>query len=208
MKKAFALFLLALLFSGCAIGRKVNYEGRSNFNVPPESQKVIVAVHDLRPYIQNNEKSPEYVGIQQSIAGVPYNVSTKSGKPLADDFGMMIVNTLNYGKVSATQREIPHLWTFADVKEKVLGKEKDSKVYYIKMLEWRTITHFRVELNYDLQLLVFDDQANEVSNNEEKGSFYLDEKVSGKENLANATAGILGRLFAVKESHKSTGGQR
>jgi len=202
MKKVLSLILLALLFSGCAFGRTINYAGRSNFTIPPESQKVIVAVHDQRPYIQDNYKSPDYVGIQQSIAGVPYNVSTKSGNPLADDLGMIIVNTLNYGKVSATQAKIPPSWSFTDVKEKVLGKEKDSKVYYIKMMEWRTIIHFRVELNYDLQLLVFDDHANEVANNEEKGSFYLDKDVPGKENLANATAGILGKLFAVKESQK------
>ena len=198
MKRAFAL-LFVLILSGCAFGHKTDYGGRSSFYIQPQSQKVMVAVHDMRPYVQNNNKSPNFTGIQKSIYGIPYNVTTKSGKPLADDFGLLIVNTMKFRKVTASQQEIPYLWSFDVFKQRVLGKEKGSKVYYLEMMEWKTETHFRPALHYDLKLLVFDDQANEVANNQEKGFFYFDKSQPGKENLATATSDILEKLFAEKK---------
>ena len=125
-------------------------------------------------------------------------MTTKSGKPLADDFGMLIVNTMKFRRVSAVQQEIPYSWSFDEFKQKVLGKEKDTRVFYIIMTEWRTETHFRSDLVYDLKLIVFDDQAHEVANNQEKSFLFFDKSQLEKENLAAATSDILGKLFAVK----------
>jgi hypothetical protein len=198
MKKTAIIFLL-LTLSGCAFGHKTNYEGRSSFNIKAQDHKVIVAVHDMRPYVQNGEKSPDYSGTQRALAGVPYNVSTASGNPLADDLGLMIVNTMIFRNVSASQQKIPYVWTFNEFKKKILRKEKDSKVFYIKMAEWRTDTYFRVGLFYDLKLTVFDDLANEVFNNQETGAITLDPNQPGKETLATAISGILEKLFAGAE---------
>ena len=148
----------------------------------------------MRPYVQNNNKSPNFTGIVKSIYGIPYNVTTKSGNPLADDFGLLIVNTMKFREVPAIQQKIPYLWSFDDFKKRVLGK--GNKFYYIKMMEWKTETHFRPALHYELKLLVFDGQANEVANNQQKGFFYFDKNQPGKENLATATSSILEKLFA------------
>lgn len=195
MRKAAILFLL-LILSGCAFGHRTSYEGRSSFNIKPQDQKIIVAVHDMRPYVQDGEKSPDYTGTQRALAGVPYNVSTASGNPLADDLGLMIVNTMLFRNVAATQQKIPYLWSFDEFKKKVLGKEKDSRVFYIKMTEWITDTYFRVGLRYDLSLTVFDGLSNEVAHNQEKGSLTIDPAQPGRESLAAAISGILERLFA------------
>lgn len=198
MKRALAL-LFVLILSGCAYGNKINYEGRLGISFPPQDQRIVVAVHDLRPYVQNNNKSPSFTGIQKSIMGIPYDVATQSGRPLADDFGLMIVNTMKFRGVSATQQEVPYSWSFDEFKQKVLGKEIGTSVYYIKMMEWKTETHFRPALHYNLKLLVFDDQAREVSTSQEKGFFYFDKNQPGKENLAAAMSDILKKLFAEKD---------
>lgn len=202
MKKALVLLFLVIL-SGCAYGHKIDYAGRSRFSIQPPNQEIIVVVHDMRPYVQNNNKSPDFTGIQKSIYGIPYNVTTKSGKPLADDFGLLIVNTMKFRNVSATQQEIPYSWSFDEFRQNMLRKDKGSSVYYIKMMEWKTETHFRPALHYDLKLLVFDDQAKETAANREKGFFYFDKSRPGKENLSTAIADILERLFVVKELDRS-----
>lgn len=202
MKRVLVLFI-ALMVSGCAFGHKISYEGRSNFNIQQQGQKIIVAVHDMRPYVQNNDKSPDYAGYQKSIAGIPYNVKTSTGKPLADDFGELIVNTMLFRKITASQQIVPYSWSFDEFKQNVLGKEKDCKVYYIKMAQWETETHFRSALDYDLKLTIFDEQANELSNNQEKGYFYFNDDQPGKENLGTATSAILEKLFAERKPNRT-----
>ena len=190
--------LIVLMLSGCAFGRKTDYSGKSNFNIQPQKQKIIVAVHDMRPYVQNNHSPSNYTGTSRSLNGIPYNVTTKSGNPLADDFGQLIVNTMVFRNVSATQQVVPYSWTLDEFKKNVLGKHKGSNVYYIEMAEWKTESYMNTGLTYDLKLLVFDDQANEVKINQETGSFKFDKNLHGKENLATATSNILENLFDEK----------
>jgi len=196
----FLILLLLLPLSACAFGQKTSYEGRSNFDIQTSDKNITVAVHDMRPYVQSGNKEPDFTGILKSLYGIPYDVSTKSGNPLADDFGLMIVNTMQFKNISAVQQKIPFSWSFATVKEKLLGKSEWSRFYYIKMFEWKTETHFRPSLHYNLQLLVFDEEGKEVENNEEKGFFYFDKKQPGKENLATSTSTILEELFLGKKT--------
>ena len=199
MRIFFTLFLIPIL-AGCAFGQKVDYSGISNFYMPPQEKKIIVAVHDMRPYVQDGSKHPDYAGTQRSLNGIPYNINTKSGNPLADDFGKLIVNTMEFRKVPATQQLVPYSWTVDDFKQKVLGKEKDSQVFYIQMAEWKTEAYMNVEIDYNLSLLVFNDQGDEVSSSQEKGLFNFDKSQHGRENLASATSNILENLFAAKGS--------
>jgi len=199
--RTLTIFLLAILLSGCAFGHRTSYEGRSNFKINAEKE-IIVAVHDMRPYVQNLNKSPDFTGIMKSLYGIPYNVTTKSGNPLADDFGLMIVKTMEFRNISASQTKIPFSWSFDTVKKEILGKENGALVYYIKMLEWKTETHFRPALHYNLQLQVFDDKGNEIESNQEKGFFYFDKNKPGEENLATSTSAILERLFSQKQASK------
>ena len=196
LMRKIVLLLFVISLSGCAFGNKNNYQEGSSFKIHTDNQKIIVAVHDMRPYVQNKDKSANYTGIQRALTGIPYNVTTKSGKPLADDFGSLLVNTMKSNNISAFQREIPYSWSFDEFKRRILGKEKGSRVYYIKMMEWETEKYFRYTLKYDLKVFVFDDQANELANNQQKGSFSFDKDSPGKEDLATATSGIFEKLLA------------
>lgn len=189
------LSILTILLSGCATSPSFDHEGRLNFRIHT-NKKIILAVHDLRPYVQNSNKSPDFTGIERNKYGIPSSVYSKSGNPLAEDFGSMIVRTMKFRNVSAEQQKIPFSWSFSTVKKNLLGQQKGAYVYYVKMLEWKTDTYARTALNYNLQLVVFDDQFNEVGNKQEKGLFDFDEKEPGKENLTKATSAILESLFA------------
>lgn len=198
------LLLTVLLISGCAIGQKTSYEGRSNFNFETEKEtKILVAVHDKRPYVQSGNKKPDFTGILKSLYGIPYNVTTSSGKPLSDDFGAMIVNTMRYKGFEASQQQIPFNWSADEFNEKIIGNKKGTNVYYIEMVEWKTETHFSPALHYNLYLSIYNDTEEKIASNKEKGFFYFDKKQPGKENLATATSNILEKLLSVKTSPNS-----
>jgi len=189
------LSFLAILLSSCATSPSFDHTGRFDFSIDT-NKKIILAVHDLRPYVQDSNKSPDYTGLERNKYGIPSGVGSKSGNPLAEDFGSMIVRTMKFRNVSAVQQKIPFSWSFSTVKKNLLGQQKGAYVYYVKMLEWYTDTYARTTLHYDLQLIVFDDQSNEVGNKQEKGFFDFDENEPGKENLTKATSAILESLFA------------
>lgn len=90
MRKIGLLLLLTGLagLSGCAGGRSYDY---SIMLIEPKVEvgdvaEIALGVHDQRSYVVNGEKYPQYVGTQRSPAYVPWNINTRSGKPMAEDF--------------------------------------------------------------------------------------------------------------------------
>jgi len=116
MKRLLLFVIVLTVVSGCAVGHRLNYEGRSNFKFKSDDA-VVVAVHDMRPYVQSGNKKPNFAGILKSIYGIPYSVTTTSGNPLSDDFGGMIAETMDYRGVSALQEKVSHLLSPDTIKE-------------------------------------------------------------------------------------------
>ena len=204
MRFIFCLLMLLTLM-GCAFGQKTSFEGRSSFEFKPiEKSNAIVAAHDLRPYVQSGNKNPNFSGISKSIAGIPYDVTTQSGGPLAYDLGKMIANTMKYRGTFATAKDIPYTWTQEDVRKNLLGTAPEAEVYYIRMNEWKTETHFRTALHYNLQLTVYNSQRQEIATNEDKGLMYVDQNITGRENLPAVITTVLGDLFADKKPSGNT----
>src|SRR5260370_3677545 len=92
---AFRLLFVALL-SGCAgKGLKLQYN-----DITPKTQfethaKIAVGVHDQRSYIVSGEKDPTFVGLNRSGLGIPHDVNTQSGLPLASEFQNSMTNALS-----------------------------------------------------------------------------------------------------------------
>ena len=203
MRKVFLLLIIVTMLSGCAIGKKTSYEGRSDFEVTNRGDHdILVAVHDQRPYVQSGNKKPNFTGIQKSFGGIPYNVTTTTGSPLADDFGLMIANTFKYRGITSSYIEVPYTWSFDDFKINVINDNKENDIYYIEMLEWKTEVHFRGALHFNLLLHVFDTKGDEIANNNKKGFLYFDKEQPSQENLATATTDILEKLFAWEVNSK------
>ena len=66
----------ALLIAGCAAGNQYDYSG-SDLALPiTGSGDIGVAVLDVRPYVLNGDKKPDFVGLQRGGFGNPFDVSS------------------------------------------------------------------------------------------------------------------------------------
>lgn len=168
MKKIAMLFII-LLLGGCAIGNTTSYQGTSSFkpkyNMPP----VALAVIDKRPYVLDGEKNPSYSGTQRSLGGIPYNVNTASGKPLAEDLQGLVGNTLRkHGVLVDDMPLLPMDITESDaIKKTTAGKLKAILLF---LNEWRTHIYFNPIFYYDMKMLVVDTNANILSTAINKGT--------------------------------------
>ena len=90
--KILTVLSIAVFLNGCAVGRTSDYStGSVDYNTGiNEKAHFVVAFQDVRPYVLSGDKKDTFVGLQRSVAGVPWPVSTKSGAPLADDIGTML----------------------------------------------------------------------------------------------------------------------
>lgn len=77
-----------LVMAGCAVGTKIDYtEGYIGFNKFEfvTDSGCLVSVVDQRPYVLSGKKDSNFVGIRRGGYGTPFNVTTTSGLPLAND---------------------------------------------------------------------------------------------------------------------------
>lgn len=89
------LLVFTAILTGCAGGRSYDYSITSiNVHADGDNKEIALGVHDQREYVKNGQKYPQYVGTQRSPAYVPWNINTKSGLPMADDFLLSIERSL------------------------------------------------------------------------------------------------------------------
>jgi len=163
-------FLLSLVIvtGGCAAGNKYNYRDVVA-NISTSGVKAIsVATHDQRKYVISGEKGPHYVGVQRGGFGNPFNVSTESGKPLADDMTVAITASL----AKKGFRAIPVVVLYSENTVSVYEKLKKSaaEIYVLLMLnEWISDTYTNVGLNYDMTLKVLGKDASTIAGKKIKG---------------------------------------
>jgi hypothetical protein len=154
-----ALAIIFTLFSACAFGRKIQYQGLSFFTVPKISNAIALAIQDQRPYIINGRKSLHWVGLQRSLYGIPYGVHTKSGLPLADDLGSILVSTMKQDNVNVTQVKIPISASPSEILS-LLRASGASKFILIKLKEWKTDDYAGTTFHHDISFSVLNKDGN------------------------------------------------
>ena len=160
-RKIFNILALSIItatmlsLSGCAGGRNYDYTA---IPIDPmlsgNNGKLAIGVHDERKYVKNGDKYPQYVGTQRSPAYVPWNINTKSGLPMADDFLKNIGKSLeNDGYkvdlVSLSEKEN---------KKQVLArlqKTGDNKLLLFTVKEWYFDVWYKTRMEYSMKLEVF-----------------------------------------------------
>ncbi len=162
MKKHITFFFLvsiALIFSGCAGGHSADY---SNLIIPVnfESEiKLAVGVTDNRPFIMDGSKHEQYVGTMYSLAHVPWNMNTRSGKPFAEDVLKSLTASLNQKGFDV----LPVALSKNDDKNGVMVKLKKAnreRILLFTIIEWYSTVYFGTNLYYDLKLETFDKSGN------------------------------------------------
>ena len=190
------VFALLLVVTGCAIGNSYDYR-QANASLPlTGSGELGVGVVEMRSYVLDGDKTPNFIGLQRGGFGNPFDVKTSSGKPMTDDMSDVLSRALNSAGYTVNQLYFssPDSAVIADIIVK--GNKEKNVILMVK--EWKTDVMMNFRLIYDLDLQVVDSQGNVLASNALEG----DEKLSGagfeSQNSKSAAAAFetkLGRLF-------------
>jgi hypothetical protein len=167
------ILLITMGATGCAVGNRYSFETEPAV-VTQGTGSVAVAAKDLRPYVLSGEKGSDYVGTQRGGFGNPFNVGTASHRPLADEFGRAVGDSLSRGgfKVNVVSaRATPQ----ADARA-LAAESGASRLALVEIAEWKSDTFQNVGLNYDLTLRIFDASGKELGSH----------RVSGNDNLGGS----------------------
>jgi hypothetical protein len=155
MKKLFVLLFVASL-SGClAAGHKYDYQATS-VGMPVEASEqvaLVLAVEDERSYVLSGDKPSSFVGLQRDGFGVPFDVSTASGKPLTEIMSAAIEKGLTdagytVSRVSGSTNTTDYVRAASD--------SQASRIVVLKVLDWKSDVMFGITLTSNLHLSVLD----------------------------------------------------
>jgi hypothetical protein len=178
------VLLLAVGFlSACVYGRKIDYQAPVELSVPKGSTAVAVAILDHRPYVVSGAKSASFVGSQRSgfpnPIGLPHDVNTESGAPLATDFSRAIAKALTAKGFSVTEVNVAAAAS-ADDAVALMTKANVERSVLLEIKEWRTDTLTDVLLYYDLSLGIFDNKGVRIAQN----------AIAGRDDLTGFTVAV------------------
>lgn len=157
MRGLVGLFLLVGLLGGCAIGNKYDYQiARAEVAAPaPAPADLAVAVVDLRPYVLDRDKTPDFVGLQRGGYGNPFDVTTKSGAPLASEFTQLLQRSFARDGVLPPALVLTAGAPAADI-QSAFAATKASRLLLVEMREWKSDVFAQVTMHWDLTGRVYD----------------------------------------------------
>jgi hypothetical protein len=170
-KSVLSIILLlstGILASGCAVGNKYSYHDTVASIQASGSKTVSIATHDQREYILSGNKNPDFIGLQRGGFGNPFNVTTESEKPLAEDMTRTIAVSLSGKGFNA----VPIMVSPSENQVAVLNKLKVSAgdiLILLTLNEWKSDTATNVALIYDITLKVYDKAGNPIAERSLKG---------------------------------------
>ena len=204
MRPHYFSFVFVLALSGCAIGQRTNYRGGFNFEPPPPKSDsvVVVAMQDKRSSVISGGDSEARVGTLRSIAGVPWEVKTSSGNPLAIDMGESIVTTLKKYNYNAVQLPVSLTDTEQDVVKKAQALGQGGKILYFILQGWRQHLWFSLTLTYCIELMVKDLDGKSIATSEQCGEEVVRDE-PGFDSLSALVSTIMARLISDPQIEKA-----
>ncbi len=157
--------VLVILISGCAVGNKYDYRA-SVITLPVKSDNrvtVVLSVQDMRPYVLNGDKGPDFVGLQRGGFGNPFDVTTASGRPLTEDMSESIEASLTgkgYKVVNA------HGASDVDDLVNTALNEGADRIILLVVHNWKSDIYMSITLHSDMRLKVYDSGGDLLAENE------------------------------------------
>lgn len=169
---------LAVLLGGCVVGTSIDYESEiPHLNIQSERQ-VVVGVQDVRPYVLSGAKTKDFVGLQRAGLGNPWDVTTKSGNPLALDMASTIVKAMKNEGINAQPIVIASDSSDDDTIQTLL-KAGAGKYLLVSLKEWKVDTYVNAAMIYNAKARVFNKDGellaeNSISGNDDLGGNFVD----------------------------------
>lgn len=149
----FFILLIGSLMSGCAVGNKYTIaDVQAQFEATGE-YSVAVASLDQRRFIVDKTSPDTFVGVVRGGYGNPFNATTLSGLPFADDVSQSICNSLTRKGFKVTPVSVAFDLTEEEVRERLLSKKEDRALLVI-IRKWESDSFINLNVGYDLSLKV------------------------------------------------------
>lgn len=143
---------MALLCGGCY---KLGYNEVVPTVAATGHRSVVVVTHDQRPYVVSGQTKPDVIGVKREQYGNPWQISTASGHPLAEDMTQVICNGLQkQGFQCIPIQVMPSEST--DVVRRRLKEGPGDTALLLTVRDWRSDTWVKTILDHNTSLEVFD----------------------------------------------------
>jgi hypothetical protein len=149
------LLVLAVASIGCAAGNHHAYDQGDVFLYDHGSGQVALAVQDCRPAVVSGEKTPDFVGLQRGGFGNPFDVTTESGQPLAEDATVGLRRSLMAAGYHVRPMSTVTSQSFRDVVED-LERTHAPRLLIVRINQWKADTAVKTGLEYNLTVDVMD----------------------------------------------------
>lgn len=159
--------LLLFLLPACTVGNTYDYRTAPELRAR-SSGTVAVGVHDKRLYIVSNDKQPDFVGLQRGGFGNPFEVTTRSGAALADDFAQTIVDALSRNGIAASTVALSPQDGRKAAMQTMAGTGAERAIF-VTLDEWKSDNFINVALVYNLSAEVFDSQGKVLAETRRQG---------------------------------------
>lgn len=169
--RLFVVVLAAFAATGCAVGNKHNYTIDPPTLAVAGTRSVAVVAQDARPYVVARSKTPDFVGLSRGGFGNPFDVTTESGRPLADDFAATIARSLQSKGFKSTTVSVPP-GSGSDAKA-LAARAGTERLALVMIHEWKSDTYQNTALHHELVLRVYDASGTELASNRLAGSTSL-----------------------------------
>jgi hypothetical protein len=192
MRKLIPLLIL-LILTGCAPGRKMSFD---NKNIEPDystARSMIVGFQDNRTYVLERKQKPDFCGQYKSTMQIPYNIQTKSGKPLAEEFTNAVVSSL--GKIGVKAQ--PMTIEFNMQQDSILARfnrTEAERLVYFNVKQWESnmtprVVDIRYDVTWELIVSVYERSGNLLATKSVTDRFTTDEsQAAGSKNFLQQTA--------------------
>jgi len=191
MRWRFTALVGMFVLGGCAIGVTHQYD-----SVVPEirasaASKITIGVQDRRSYVVSRDKAETFVGLSRAVFGNPFDVTTASGQPLAEDFAKAIQRALaSKNWVVTTLRLAPDLAEAEAIKRLSLTGQRSILV---TIKEWKADTFISTKLLYDVNVKILGETGNILGENRIAGTDNLGGTLNPPEHARSAVPGAFRR---------------
>lgn len=182
------LALLLLPLAGTITGCSHSYQSVQLDLKASGAQRVAVSVLDQRPYIYPGPKGkpPTFVGVQRGLDGLPFDVHTTSGRPVAEDWTTSVASALSARGFTVEPVVVTNDFSRLAVLKR-LADTGAPRAIFIGFTEWKVDALFDAKLSGDVQLQVLDPAGNVLAESRALGRNNLGASIAGAEHARDAT---------------------